>query len=219
MAERVILDLGYYSETKNSILVAATKLFAINGFYAVSTRDIAKAVGMNIASIYYYYESKEALLLGIFENVEKGYRHYYDWLISESRKVDSPEELLDIIFSRELLEMSVPLVCQGISLAVKEQHSNKHARKFVVEVLTEYSIKSIQAGFDGLIERGIIKPFETKALATLLVFSAIAINDLRLHESTGEELTLDYMEMYTNLKKFVAATLRNNNDKHQHSEA
>ena len=212
MAERAILDLGYYSETKNSILVAAAKLFAIKGFSAVTTRDIARAVGLNIASIYYYYESKDALLGGIFENVEKGYRHYYDWLIKENESVESLEELLDVLFSKELLEMADPFVCQGISLAIKEQHSNSLARKFVVELIAEYSIRSIQAGFEGLIERRVIKPFETKALATLLVFSAVAINDLRLHEYVNDEPTIDYLEMYSNIKKYVIEALKLDNE-------
>jgi len=213
MAERVMLDLGYYSETKNSILVEATKLFAVRGFSAVSTRDIAKSVGMNIASIYYYYESKESLMEDIINYVEKGYRHYYDWLIKESKNVGSFEEFLDVLFNNELLEMSDPMVCLGISLAIKEQHSNKHARKFVIEVLTEYSIKSIQAGFDGLIERGLIQTFDTHALASLLLFSAVAINDLRLHEFACGESPIDHIEMYNNLKKYVASTHQYNGEK------
>ena len=203
MADRVMLDLGYYSETKNSIIVKATKLFAVKGFSAVSTRDIAKAVGMNIASIYYYYESKDALLDDIFENVEKGYRHYYDWLVNENQKADSMEELLDAIFNQELLEMTDSMVCLGISLAVKEQHSNTRARKFVAELLADYSIRSIQAGFDGLIEKGIIKPFATKALATLLVLSAVGINDLRLHEYDGGEPIINHEEIYSSVKKYI----------------
>ena len=204
MAERVILDLGYYSESKYSIINTATKLFAIKGFSAVSTRDIAKAVGMNIASIYYYYESKDALLEDIFENTEKGYRHYYDWLVNENKKADTLAELLDTIFNKELLGMADPMVCMGISLAVKEQHSNTRARRFVAELLTDYSIRSIQAGFDGLVERGIIKPFETKALAVLLILSAVAINDLRLHEVASGEPVIDHMEVYSIVKKYVA---------------
>jgi len=219
MAERVLLDLGYYSETKNSILIEAIKLFAVKGFGAVSIRDIAKSSGLNIASIYYYYESKESLMKDIFEYVEKGYRHYYEWLINENNNVNSLEELLDVLFNKELLEMADPMVCLGISLAIKEQHNNKHAQRFVIEVLTEHSIKSIQSGFDGLVERGKIKPFDTQALATLLLFSAVAINDLRLHEFAYGESSINQMEMYESLKKYVAATHQYDGEKSQGSEA
>jgi len=217
MADRVVLDLGYYSKAKNNIINEATKLFALKGFGAVSTRDIAKAVGMNIASVYYYYESKEALLTDIFSNVEKGFRHYYEWLIDESKKADSPEKLLDVIYNKELLEMADPMVCLGISLAIKEQHNNAIARRLVVELFTDYSISSMQAGFDGLVEKGVIRSFETKALSTLLVLSAMAVNDLRLHEFTGEKTSIDFMEMYASTKRYVLSTLQYSTEKHQES--
>ncbi|MCL2124595.1 MAG: TetR/AcrR family transcriptional regulator [Oscillospiraceae bacterium] len=206
MAERIIQDFGYNSETKNSIVYTAVKLFALKGFNAVGTRDIAKAVGMNIASIYYYYESKEALLEDILDNVEKGYIHYYEWLINESKRAESLEEYLDVLFNKELLDMAAPLVCLGISLAIKEQHSNAHAKKLVVELFTEYSIESIKSGFDALVERGIIKPFETRVLATLLSFGALGINDLRLHEFVDGVSPVDHIELYKSIKEHILAT-------------
>ena len=208
MPDRKILDLSYDSETKNKIISVATKLFALKGYSTVSTRDIAGAVGINIASVYYYFESKEALLEDILNQIEKGYRHYYDWLINENKKAESLEEFMDNIFNNELLEMADPMVCLGVSLAIKEQHNNVRAQKIVLELLTDYSIKSIQAGFDGLVEKGIIQPTDTKTIATLLVFSALAINDLRMHMYLGDEPTADYTEMYANIRKYITAALK-----------
>ena len=53
MSEREIPGSGYHNEARNRISDEATKLFALKGFCAVTTRDIAKAAGINIASIYY----------------------------------------------------------------------------------------------------------------------------------------------------------------------
>jgi TetR/AcrR family transcriptional regulator, cholesterol catabolism regulator len=49
------------------LLDAAARLFNERGFHATSMRDIAKAVGMLSGSIYYHFESKEEMLLAVYE--------------------------------------------------------------------------------------------------------------------------------------------------------
>ena len=44
------------------ILAAAAKVFARRGYHGASTKDIADVLGVRQASIYYYFESKEAAL-------------------------------------------------------------------------------------------------------------------------------------------------------------
>jgi AcrR family transcriptional regulator len=45
------------------ILHTAQELFYARGYHAVSLRDLASAVGLNPSSLYYYFDSKEKLLL------------------------------------------------------------------------------------------------------------------------------------------------------------
>ena len=49
------------------LLDAAAKLFGEQGFHATSMRDIAKAVGMLSGSIYYHFDSKDEMLLAVYE--------------------------------------------------------------------------------------------------------------------------------------------------------
>jgi AcrR family transcriptional regulator len=49
------------------LLDAAARLFRARGFHATSMRDIAKAVGMLSGSIYYHFDSKEEMLLAVYE--------------------------------------------------------------------------------------------------------------------------------------------------------
>jgi AcrR family transcriptional regulator len=53
------------------LLDAAARLFSERGFHATSMRDIAKAVGMLSGSIYYHFESKEEMLLAVYEEGER----------------------------------------------------------------------------------------------------------------------------------------------------
>lgn len=54
--------------TRQRVLEVTSELFRRNGYQATSMRDIAAAVGMKSGSLYYYYDSKEALLAAILND-------------------------------------------------------------------------------------------------------------------------------------------------------
>jgi len=54
---------------KNQILDAAEVVFAKKGFHTTTIRDIAKQAGIADGTIYNYFDSKPALLMGIFERM------------------------------------------------------------------------------------------------------------------------------------------------------
>jgi len=54
--------------TRQRVLEVTSDLFRRNGYQATSMRDIATALGMKSGSLYYYYESKEALLAAILND-------------------------------------------------------------------------------------------------------------------------------------------------------
>ena len=56
-------------ETKEKLLQTATELFSKRGIEGVSTRDLAKASGVNLCSINYYFGTKQKLYEAILENV------------------------------------------------------------------------------------------------------------------------------------------------------
>ena len=207
MTEREIPAFDYSGETKNRIMDAAIKLFAKKGFAAVTTRDIAKAAEINIASIYYYYKSKDILLDDIFSFFTKGYKQYFDWLSEMNKKANSLEEVMDNMFNKEFTEMLNPMACLGMSLAVKEQHNTVSARKCVFDLFYNYSIGCLKADFDRLTKKGIIPRSDTQTIATLFMFCVIVSNDIRVHEYMGTQAPLDCREIYAGLKKQIASAL------------
>lgn len=52
---------------RENVMAAAVQLFAEYGYHAASMRDIARMAGIQAASIYYHYASKQALLVEIME--------------------------------------------------------------------------------------------------------------------------------------------------------
>lgn len=57
-------------ETRTRILEAALKSFRERGFENTTMRDIAKEAGMALGAAYYYFDSKEALVMGFYERSE-----------------------------------------------------------------------------------------------------------------------------------------------------
>ncbi len=56
---------------RNQILDAAAVVFAEKGFHPTTIQDIAKTAGIAGGTIYNYFDSKPALLMGIFERMRE----------------------------------------------------------------------------------------------------------------------------------------------------
>ncbi len=55
------------NQTKQQIILSATGLFAAKGFHGTSVEEVARHAGVNKATIYYYFSSKQAVLDNIIE--------------------------------------------------------------------------------------------------------------------------------------------------------
>ena len=207
MQDRIISNAIYDNETKNKILDSATELFALKGFTAVTIRDIATAVGIKTGSIYYYYDSKEAIIGDVLSRFEQGYRDYFRWLAENNKEADSLEALMNNFFNKEFLEMHNPMANLGMAIAIKEQHNNEAARKCVFELLYDFSIRSIQADIDRLIEKEVLPPSDSKTIATILMFMVMACNDFRVHEYAGMKTPLDTVIINNDFKKMITLML------------
>lgn len=58
--------------TRQDILDAALDLFAANGFFGTSTRDIARKVGVRESALYHHFPSKEAILEALLQVLGPG---------------------------------------------------------------------------------------------------------------------------------------------------
>jgi AcrR family transcriptional regulator len=61
----LVADAGRDNGTEDVIYGAAVELIAARGYHGTSLRDLARAVGMQMSSLYYYFPSKQHLLLAI----------------------------------------------------------------------------------------------------------------------------------------------------------
>jgi TetR/AcrR family transcriptional repressor of nem operon len=59
---------------RDELVRAAYRLLAERGFEGLRTRDVAAAVGLNIATLHYYFPTKEALVRGVVEHAQERFR-------------------------------------------------------------------------------------------------------------------------------------------------
>ncbi len=79
------------NETGKKILAAAEELFLEKGYSAVTTRDIARAAGVNLGLIPYYFGAKEALGMLIMKNMND--RWYSQVFENAAPNLGSAEQL------------------------------------------------------------------------------------------------------------------------------
>lgn len=88
--ERLMMSKG--ERTANGLLKAARDLFVINGYGAVSMREIALKLGINAGAIYNHFPSKQEILFRLLED------HMLDllsqWIITVARCNGDTDQLI-----------------------------------------------------------------------------------------------------------------------------
>lgn len=79
-------------DRQQAILLAAEKLFALNGYHAVTIRQIADEAGVPLALVSYYYGPKHSLFHAIFEHWNSTIQERMDGLALA--KTSPPEDRL-----------------------------------------------------------------------------------------------------------------------------
>jgi AcrR family transcriptional regulator len=85
--------------TRQKILEAALRLFRKRGFERTTMRDVAKAAGVALGAAYYYFPSKDALVLAYYDGTQEAHTK----LAREGMKLaDSLEGRLRVLFHTKL---------------------------------------------------------------------------------------------------------------------
>lgn len=96
----VISDHQSEITTAEKILQVATSAFARNGFKGASIREIAREVGISVATLYYYVASKDELYHKVFQ---RQYQEEYDLIygilrLEDDSVVQDPGKLRTLLY-------------------------------------------------------------------------------------------------------------------------
>ena len=75
-------------ETRNRILDAALRLFRERGFAETTMRDVAAEAGVATGAAYYYYRSKEELVLAFYVRTDQEARELFAAALGKSKKLE-----------------------------------------------------------------------------------------------------------------------------------
>jgi TetR/AcrR family transcriptional regulator, cholesterol catabolism regulator len=92
-------DRTAYDEKLDSILSAAAVIFAEKGYHNASIRDIARATGVSLSGLYYYFQSKEELLFVIQDH---SFGTLLEKLEGSVLKIEDPEEKIRVVIDTHL---------------------------------------------------------------------------------------------------------------------
>jgi len=158
------------AQTKAHLLGVVTSLIASKGFAATSIDDIAKAAGSSRATVYSYFESKDAILIEImrlmWDDADEMYQEFSD--LKDWSRV-SVRGWVASVFDRweQDAERNVAAVDVGKGMML-EQYEQQHARH--VESLTKnaepwqarfslHEIKARASMLISLIETHVVNPY------------------------------------------------------------
>lgn len=193
-------------DTREKILLVATMYFAARGFAAVSMRDIAKVLGIQSSSLYNHYKSKEDLWLEVLRHTSELYALYFNHLSDMIDKAKSFPEILDITF-REPKMMSNTFTCYAFCMIRAEQFRDESAGKVFREQFLDESIEFFRKKFDKCVADGMVKPFDTGIVATIIMHSVFSGLELSLQKRLGYHTLFEPAEMFANLERFLLTTI------------
>lgn len=86
--------------TKETILNAVEDLISKTGVNKFSLRDIAKKANISLGTLYYYYKTKDDLIIDLANlYLEAINKEYFDWL-KRHKKDLTQDRFLDVIFNK-----------------------------------------------------------------------------------------------------------------------
>ncbi len=164
------------TDTKSQIFLAALDLFALNGFEKTTMRSIARKVGIQSASIYYYYDSKESLLRAIYSEFENNFAKYRNEpeTIFKAAKEKPLSDVLKMIFYTfgNSAERDKMMMISRVILSL--QYENFSAQELYEKVMIRDALNYGMKVFNGLYSLGKIKKVNFEWIT--YIFHAFAIS-------------------------------------------
>ncbi|MFI1914713.1 TetR/AcrR family transcriptional regulator [Nocardia sp. NPDC020380] len=112
--------------TKDAIREAAIQLFSSKGFEQTSLREVADAVGITKASLYYHYASKVDLLIAIIEPMFEDLRALVESLDTRPHSPQSVREVLTAQVDSMLRNRRTGVLCMRDTVAIVNALGNRY---------------------------------------------------------------------------------------------
>jgi len=140
--------------TKEKIIYEALKLFSVNGYEAVSTRDITRNLGMSDSAIYKHFKSKKEIFDSIIQIC-------LDKFIAQAKKVEIENidwnDLEGVCLDMFLFQTTDEWIVNFRKILVMEQFRNEEMYKLYRKMFVDIEVDNTTKIFSKLIEQGYVK--------------------------------------------------------------
>jgi AcrR family transcriptional regulator len=136
-------------ERKTQILTAATKVFTKRGFYGARMDDIVAESGLSKGAIYWYFDSKESIIIRILDQ-------FFNWETAHLRELldreVSAQKKLEIFVETTIKDLNkikplMPILFDFWSLSVRKKTVNQAIKRYYQNFL-DLIEPIIQQGID-----------------------------------------------------------------------
>lgn len=191
------MDTDSDNDKRQQIIRAATKIFARDGYYNAKISDIAKEAAIAHGTVYLYFESKEELLLTVFDEQMAELVHY---VRSEIDKEEGSVQKLHrmITIQMQLIETNRDL---AELLLIEFRQSRKFFESSSINRVADYIDLIGNVLKEGIDEGVIRKELNVSTAATMLFCSIEGIVTRWVLEDAQyslEETANTVMEVFLN---------------------
>lgn len=195
-------------ERKSQILDAAMETFSELGFHKARMSDIAETSGLSKGSLYWYFDSKDSIILNLLEKFFEPELKDLRALLTDSR---SAEDRLEIYVDRVSTDMVtmlkwMPLVHDFIALAFRKEQVRKAISRYYkmhLEILLSLIQQGLDAGefqADNAMEASIAIGSILEGTVLLWVYDPSHI-DIKYHIKSNINLLLQGLRTKSSLAK------------------
>ncbi len=139
--------------TKEIILEESLKLFAVNGFEAVSVRDIAEKVGIGNSALYKHYRNKQAIFDALVEYMKESYLEQCSTITSEIR---GKKELKKNVFKMFEYQTRDPRIVNFRQMLLIEKFRNPRMAEIYREFFVDIPLNREKEIFEELQKKGLM---------------------------------------------------------------
>jgi len=155
---------------REKILRASARLFSEKGYKEITTRDIASAVGVKSASIYYHFPSKNEITLAL-------YKYYADQRIMASPDLGELLKLAETAPPNEVLMKTEPcydqetreFLDQILVAAVRSVGVDPEAERFIKQNIFDATAAVLKPLCERMVALGKIKPIDIDSFVCVLI--------------------------------------------------
>jgi TetR/AcrR family transcriptional regulator, cholesterol catabolism regulator len=146
------------------IFSAAVRIFKKKGYHAASMQDLADAVGLQKASLYYYVSSKEDLLTSIYERLIGAFTRQLTELVAQPV---APSEKLRRAIASHLVALSAQL--ELFTVYLHEQNFLNGKLRSRIHAEAEHHAELLEAILQEGVQTGEFRPLDVKMTAHAII--------------------------------------------------